>query len=73
MLNRARLACINLDSMYFDALLTSGPPEYSGKYRSSGTCGMVLTRAHREDGVVCLWEFVAEHIDLGQKQDYRGS
>ena len=40
---------MNLHSMYFAALLTLGPPVYSGKYRSSGTYEMLSTWACRGD------------------------
>lgn len=35
---------MNFHKMYFDALLTSGPPVYSGKKRSIGTCELLLVR-----------------------------
>ena len=41
-LNLARFACMNRHRIYFAALLISGPPVYSGKYRSSGTFGSLL-------------------------------
>ena len=41
-LSRALFACMNRHNMYFAALLMSGPPVYSGKYRSRGTFGSLL-------------------------------
>ena len=64
---------MNLQSMYFAALLISEPPVYSGKYRSRGTYTTPSVLAQRRDINVCLWKFVAEYIDLVHEQDYRGS
>ena len=43
-LSRALFACMNRHRMYFAALLMSGPPVYSGKYRSRGTFGNLLLK-----------------------------
>ena len=49
-LSRALFACMNRHNMYFAALLMSGPPVYSGKYRSSGTWGRSQPAAQTRRG-----------------------
>lgn len=47
----------------------SGPPVYSGKYRSRGTYNSVGFGSQKGRMIVHLWEFIAEHIDLVHEQD----
>lgn len=60
--------------MYFAPLFTSAPPEYSGKYRSSGTCA-TLSDGFELDGSngTHLGKLVPEDVDLIEEEDNRRS